>query len=92
MNGVSNTEIKKFIEANGSEDIEFILAGREEGSFRNIFGTDAGSTLTSYPSVKDKLASGLAKEIKSWSNVRRWTRMGPINPRCYQSIDQKLCQ
>ena len=87
MNGASNTDIKKFIEANGSEDIEVLLAGRKGGLFRNIFGTDAGATLTSYPSVKDKLASGLAKDIKSWSNVRRWMRMGPTHPRCYQLID-----
>ena len=86
MNGASNTDIKKFIEANGSEDIEVLLAGRKGGLFRNIFGIDAGSILTSYPSVKNKLASGLGK--KSWSNVRRWVRMGPIHPRCYQLIDQ----
>ena len=68
-NGVSYSEIKKFIEANGSEDIEVILAGMDEVIFMNIFGIDAGSTLTSYPSMKDKLSSGtglshMARRIK----------------------------
>ena len=67
------------IEANGSEDIEVILAGIYEGIFMNISSID---------NLKDKLASELAKQIKSWFNMRRSMRMGPIHPKCYQLIDQ----
>ena len=79
MNGVSYNEIKKLIQANGSKDIEVILAVIEEGTFMNVFGIDSGFTKKSYPLVKDKLA----KDIKSRSNVRRWMRIGPIQPICF---------
>ena len=74
MNGVLYNDIKKIL----------------EGSFMNDAGSNTVITeVNGYEDIEVILASGLAREIKSRSNMRRWMRMGPIHPKRYHSIDQR---